>query len=113
MKVLITTILLILGLVLINSCDCLQHVQGVVMQSNSEHPVDNVKISHHFKNDSSIVLTDKDGRFDFNSMGIGIFGCPRIKLSFAKDGYESTRKSYRSCCTDNDTIFLTRVKDEQ
>jgi len=108
MKHLNKTILLILGLVLLNSCDCLLHVQGVVMQPNNEQPIDNVLITKHFKNDSIIFVTDKNGRFDYNSMVHGIFGCPRIKLSFEKEGFESIIKSYRSCCTDNDTIILKR-----
>ena len=111
MKVLITTIV-ILGLVLINSCDCLLHVQGVVTQSDRAHPVDSVKITRNVKNDSTIILTDKHGRFDYNLMVLSMFGCPRIRLSFEKDGFETINKIYRPCCTDNDTIVLKRIKTE-
>lgn len=110
MKILTTSILLFIGLFLLNSCDCLVHVHGVILEPISYKPVENVMIKGNFKNNSTIVLSNNYGRFEYTLMVPGIFGCPLTKLSFEKNGFESARKSYRSCCTENDTILLNKIE---
>ena len=107
-------VFIILGVIII-SCDCLQQVNGTVIDSNTKLPIDSVIISRYVSVDTTIELnhniySDKDGNFEFSGMTIGLFGCPRIKIVVEKNGYESTIKKFRSCCTENDTIYLRELK---
>jgi hypothetical protein len=88
-----------------SSCDCLQHVHGVVIDSETQLPINNVTVT---KASGLVIYTDSIGRFDFTSMTGGLFGCPKIVLSFEKEGYNKIIKKYKSCCTDNNILFLKR-----
>lgn len=105
---------LILMIVLVStSCDCLQHVQGVVLDADTQLPINNVRIINNYLADSlqntdMIIHTDSIGEFDFTSMAVGLFGCPKVSLSFEKKGYEIIDKKYKSCCTDGVIINLKK-----
>ena len=89
------------------SCDCLQHVQGVVVDSETQSPIDKVMIT---KDISGIIYTDSLGNFEVTSMTSGLFGCPKVSLSFEKEGYNKTNKTYKSCCTDNAVVVLEKAE---
>lgn len=95
-------LLLIFGCV---SCDCLQHVQGKVIDAETQQPISEVIV----KRDTNVVVyTDSIGGFEFTTMTGGLFGCPKIKLSFEKEEYIKTSKEYKSCCTDNAVVVLEK-----
>jgi hypothetical protein len=97
--------ILIFSFAIFTSCDCLQHVQGVVIDYETQLPIDNVKI---MKDTEGIIYTDSLGNFDITTMTGGLFGCPKISLSFEKEGYDKVAKKYKSCCTDNIVVVLKK-----
>ena len=98
-------ILLVFIFAVFTSCDCLQHVQGVVIDSETQLPINNVKV---MRDADRVIYTDSVGNFEFTSMTGGLFGCPKISLSFEKEGYDKATKQYKSCCTDNAVVVLTK-----
>lgn len=93
------------------SCDCLQHVQGIVLDAETQLPIDSVIIVDNNLPDSLlttdlILYTDSIGGFDFSSKVVGLFGCPKISISFKKEGYEITNKKYKSCCNEGVIVSL-------
>jgi hypothetical protein len=73
------------------SCDCLQHVQGTVIDSGTRQPIKEVIIK---KDTGLVIYTDSVGNFDITTMTGGLLGCPKISLSFEKEGYFKTSKKY-------------------
>ena len=106
---------LLIGItVFVYSCDTLQHVQGVVINYNSKAPIDSVKITNFYRDTTNVlpvncIYTNSNGRFDFKAMTGGLLWSSKLKLIIEKDGYENLIKEYRSCCSDNDTIFLKKI----
>lgn len=99
----------ILLIFIITSCDCLQHVQGVVIDAKTNLPIEKVAV----KEDSRawIIYTDSVGTFEFTSMTGGLFSCPKISLSFEKEGYGKVTKKYKSCCSDHVIVILEKQTD--
>ena len=87
------------------SCDCLQHIQGKVIDAETQQPIREVIVK---KDTNIVVYTDSIGNFEFTGMTGGLFGCPKIKLSFEKEGYTKTSMKYQSCCTDNAVVVLEK-----
>jgi hypothetical protein len=87
------------------SCDCLQHVQGTVIDAETQQPISEVAVK---KDINVIILTDSIGNFEFTTMTGGLFGCPKISLSFEKEDYSKTTKEYKSCCIDNNVVVLEK-----
>lgn len=93
------------------SCECFQHVQGVVIDSKTRLPIDNVVVKNtKIKNNNicGALHTDSLGQFDTYPMAIGLFGCPKVSLSFEKEGYKKAVIKYKSCCTDNAEVVLEK-----
>ena len=87
------------------SCDCLQRIQVVVVDSETRLPIDKVMVKESRRD--LIMYTDSLGHFEITSMTGGIFGCPKISLSLEKEGYNKVKKKYK-CCTGNVVIALER-----
>ena len=87
------------------SCDCLQHVQGTVIDAETKQPISKVIVQ---KDTGFVIYTDSIGNFEFTTMTGGLFGCPKISLSFEKEGYIRASKEYKSCCTDNAVVVLEK-----
>ena len=109
MKFLKVTILAFI-VVAFTSCDCLQHIQGVVVDSETRLPINKVMVEivmakEHSRNRP--IYTDSLGNFEITSMTGGILGCPKISLSLEKEGYNKVKKKYK-CCTGNVVIALKR-----
>jgi len=114
MEIMKTITYLILIMLLSQSCDCLQHVQGYVVDSSTLQPIDSVSISQFYKVPIDKRLDDKRytdsiGGFEYMSISGGFFRCPSLTLYYDKEGYEIYEKKYRNCCRDNDTIRLKRL----
>ena len=107
MKSMKVSILLIIVAVF-TSCDCLQHVQGVVIDSATRLPIDKVMVKENSKD--WVIHTDSLGNFGFTSKtgGLGLSNCPKISLSFEKEGYKKATRKYKSCCTDNAVVILEK-----
>ena len=104
MKFLRVTILVFI-VVAFTSCDCLQHIQGVVVDSETRLPINKVMAKEDSRNRA--IYTDSLGNFEITSMTGGILGCPKISLSLEKEGYDKVKKKYK-CCTGNVVIALER-----
>ena len=89
MKFLKVTILVFI-VVAFTSCKCLHHVQGIVIDSETRLPIDNVVVK---ESGMYFMHTDSCGNFEITSMTGGIFGCPKISLSLEKEGYNKVKKN--------------------
>lgn len=105
MKLLKISILVFIA-IKITSCDCLQHVQGFVIDSETRLPIENVVIKE--KGKDWVIHTDSLGYFELTSMTTSLFSCPNMSISFKKEGYDKNTKKYRSCCTDSTIVVLQR-----
>ena len=106
---------LILIMLFFQSCDCLQHVQGYVVDSSTSQPIDSVSISQFYKvpidkRPDDKRYSDSIGGFEYMSISGGLFRCPSLTLYYDKAGYEIYEKKYRNCCRENDTIRLKRLE---
>ena len=109
MKFIKVTILVFI-VVAFTSCDCLQHIQGVVVDSETRLPINKVMVKRVMAKEDSrnrAIYTDSLGNFEITSMTGGIFGCPKISLSLEKEGYNKVKKNYK-WCTGNVVIALER-----
>jgi hypothetical protein len=104
MKTLRISILLFVFAVFV-SCDCLQHVQGTVIDAETQQPIRDVIVK---RNTYQVCYTDSLGTFEFRVIAGGLFGCPNISVYFEKEGYNKITKQYPSCCTENDIIVLEK-----
>ena len=95
MKFLKVTILVFI-VVVFTSCDCLQHIQGVVVDSETRLPINKVMVKRVMEKEDSrnrAIYTDSLGNFEITSMTGGIFGCAKISLSLEKEGYNKVKKN--------------------
>ena len=117
--------------VLFTSCDCLQHIQGVVVDSETQLPIEGVMVRTDFVVDSvariqtdSIMpnnaygidwdsgvngkYTDSSGNFEFTYMTGCIFVRPKIPLIFEKEGYNVLRKKFKGYNVDTVIVVLKK-----
>lgn len=101
--------LMFIGVLGLCSCDCLQSVQGIVVDERTGIPLEDVAIERRWKKESGVkdtVFTDSNGKYEYVTMTGGLLGCPKVGLTFQKEGYKLSEKKFKSCCTANDTINL-------
>ncbi|MCV9389091.1 carboxypeptidase-like regulatory domain-containing protein [Reichenbachiella ulvae] len=93
------------------SCDCHRHAEGVVLDAQTQLPIAEVQIvnDRDFEEGitSQLILTDSTGYFEYSDISGGLFGCPDLVLVFSKRGY----KIHRLNLSENngyqiDTVFL-------
>lgn len=106
MKIIQISVLSVFVFAVFTSCDCLRHVQGVVIDAETRLPIDKTMVKE--KDSDWVIHTDSIGSFEFTSMAGGLFGCPKISLSFEKEGYITQNKKYKSCCTNNAIVVLKK-----
>lgn len=104
MKITKISILLFTVIVFV-SCDCLQSVQGSVVDEATKQPISNVIV---IKDNRDTIYTDSIGNFKIIGMTGGFFGCPKLSLSFVKEGYHKTTKRYPSCCKESSIVGLKK-----
>lgn len=81
-------IALIPGLLfLLNSWDCIQKVNGTVLDAETLQPIDSVYVFKQNKN-NDFGFTDTQGHFELASISGGLLGCPPMKVELKKVGYE-------------------------
>jgi hypothetical protein len=84
-----------------------------VIDAGTRLPIDQVMI---IEKDTinimkGILYTDSLGKFEYTAMRVAIFGCPKIYLSFEKEGYIKTKKVYKNW--NPDTVVVVLEKQEK
>lgn len=95
----------------ISSCDCITEGNGVILDSDTNNPLDSVAVKFYInkaKSDfyESEMLTDSTGAF-YGSTGLtggGINSCPDLVIEISKTGYLTEQITNPN----NDTIYMTR-----
>lgn len=87
----------------LSSCTFSRYVQGVVIDTETKLPVSKVIVKIVEENNldlivdtDSFVYTDSLGGFELLSPTAGLFICPKMTLSFEKEGYNEVIKKYRN-----------------
>ncbi len=104
--------LLVSVFAVLSSCTFTRYVQGTVIDSETRLPIGNVKIGEDnspdlIVNADSFIYTDSLGNFKIISPTAGLFVCPKMSLSFEKEGYNKVTKIYRNW-NDNAVIVLEK-----
>jgi hypothetical protein len=93
---------------MLSACDCIQQVDGVVMDQHRAQPIDDVEIFERSADgtyDKTYFTTDMGGRFEFNGISGGPCGCPDVQLHFSNPGYLPLDKVYPATSS-GETIWL-------
>lgn len=88
------------------SCDCLRYARGVVIDEETRLPIEKAMVI----NETDYIYTDSLGRFEVMSMTVSLCGCPKMKLSFEKEGYEKVTKKYHY--SDKHNIIVLKKQTE-
>ena len=109
--------LLVSVFAVLSSCTFLRYVQGTVIDADTQLPIGNVIIRN--VNDNCLdmpvdtdcfIHTDSLGHFEIFSPTAGLFVCPKISLSFEKEGYNNVTKKYKSW---NDNVVIVLEKQAE
>lgn len=77
-------------LILINllvSCDCLQNGSGIILDAETNKPIDKVKIKEVGKD--FIQHCDENGFFEIRHISGGFFKCPDMTIIVSKEKYQT------------------------
>ena len=102
------TAILALGLASLASCDCIQQVEGVVVDIGTSIPIEDVTVRKRYSDGTYHSLgttTNFVGAFEFNGISGGPWGCPDVQLHFEKPGYQPVIRTF-SALASRDTIRL-------
>jgi len=77
---------ILLGLLILTSCDCYQRVTGTVTDKDTGKPIAGIKI-YKKSNPSDRSETDTVGKFELSSISGGLFGCPPMKVVIEHSDY--------------------------
>ncbi|MBO4561492.1 MAG: hypothetical protein J5705_05970 [Bacteroidaceae bacterium] len=130
----IKKIVLLLITVVIISCDCILHIQGVVVDSETQKPIQGVLVKRtdisfdtvpnllfdemvmdynkygiDWDGGSHGKYTDNLGYFEFTYITGALFRTPKIPLSFEKDGYIEFKKRYKGFNEDTVIVVLKKT----
>lgn len=72
---------------MLQSCDCIQHVSGTIVNKETNQPISNVKVTK-LRNKKVTTLTNEKGEFKLESISGGLFRCPPMILIIEIEGYE-------------------------
>lgn len=113
-KTYITGILttLFVNILLLAGCDCPQKADGIIIDRQTNIPIDGVIIStvDILKNTITgrIVHSTKNGRFKFYKISGGLGKCPNLTLYFYKPGFKQQKLMFSSSSI-NDTVYFENV----
>lgn len=100
-------------ILLLLSCDCYRTAEGIIIDADSDLPVNNVQIVNdrdfELKQTDHLETSNEEGRFSYSDISGGLFGCPDLVLVFSKEGYYNQRISFDSA-NKFDTIYFKRDK---
>ncbi len=104
MKNHIKTTLFLLSSFLLQSCDCLQKVEGKVYDEFSMKPLADVQI--HKKGEAyQKIKTDSEGKFSFSDIDGGK-NCKNVILIFEKDSFKNDTITFSA----NDLNVIIKLK---
>jgi len=96
-------IVIIIISLFIQSCDCMQHVSGTIIDAKTKQPITEVTVNKK-GNDNDNATTNGKGEFEISSISGGLFRCPPMKIIIKKEGYETLE--YK----DGGMIELNKIK---
>lgn len=88
------------------SCDCILHIEGVVIDAETQLPLANVKIED--TKNSHTFYTDSLGRFYYSILEGCVFNPAKALYSFEKEGYITIHREYESTHGDSLVIALKK-----
>ena len=74
-------------------CDCVQEIEGYVIDEDSGKVIDGVKVWKK-QRPNMIEESDKSGFFNYHGISGGIRKCADLNLIFEKEGYKRLEKTY-------------------
>lgn len=110
MKKLTTIIFTALAL---TSCNCVQQVDGIILDRETKEPIDGVIIKSkkgtkvQFSTQEEII--SDNGRFKYYSKSSADSDCGTFDLSFSKEGYKTIDKTFDTNVS-NDTTYIEKLK---
>lgn len=97
-------------IITIIGCDCIQRVNLVVIDQNTEYQIDSVEI---WETGSPELIYQVKGFdvFRYERISGGLFKCPKVELNFRKEHYKTFSKKLESFSVDTITIRLEKDFD--
>jgi hypothetical protein len=80
-------ILLLISLNFFISCDCIQNVSGIILDAETNKPIDKVVIKK--LGDNNVYNSDENGFFEIRKISGGLFKCPDMKIVITKEKYKT------------------------
>ena len=71
----------------LTSCDCLQRVSGVVVDYQTNKPLDSVFVLN-IQNSFHSSITDSMGNFHIENITGGLNNCSKMELKITRNGYK-------------------------
>ena len=111
-------LLVILSVLFLTSCgDCIQNAMGVILDKQTQQPIEQVAIGKSEKEDVQNPYTrkqysSKDGKFDYHRISGGFINCPALVLFFSKKGYKTSKITFKSF-SQNTTVLLEKIESNE
>ncbi len=104
----IKIILVLVFIAFFTACgDCLQTATGVLIDKQTNLPIDSVFVKNKNEYKSDFTYSDKNGNFTLESISGGLFSCPPMTVILSKEGYETMTITVEAA--KKDTIKLVKV----
>lgn len=78
-------LIFIIGLIILNSCDCYQVASGLIVDSRTNSSIEGASVSIK-NNPSNSTISDKEGRFEISNITSG-FKCPPMQIIIEHPDY--------------------------
>lgn len=89
----------------LSCCDCILEGSGVILDAETDLPVDSVRIRRVSKLNTEMgFYSGEDGGFSAHYITGGLGRCPDLNLEISKEGYRNERITNPK----NDTIYLSK-----
>ena len=89
------SILSLILLIFLSSCDCLQVVRGTVVDAETGRPLSGVFVRKENRAYDQAETTE-EGTFEISSISGGLFGCPAMTVKLEAPGYASQKLKIRA-----------------
>jgi len=91
---------------LLYSCDCNQNVSGIVLDKETNLPIEKATIQN--LNGDYNVFSSEKGEFKISAISGGIFNCPPMDVIVSKDGFFSDTLSIKN--SKQEKVYLKQKK---
>ena len=90
----------------LSCCDCVLEGSGVILDAETNLPVDSVRIRRVSKLKTQMEFySGEDGGFSAHYISGGLGRCPDLNLEISKEGYRNQRITNPQ----SDTIYLSKM----